>query len=96
MQKVHKVIQREVRNDLRMDLKVKIRAWGLVDEDDDAPPSPTKAGQFLAEALGFHRFVELARIHDRDDDLHNKLLALNGPNGYALLKAMLILNEDRK
>lgn len=79
-----------------MILKTKIRAWGLVDETDITLLYPTKAGQFLAEAFGFSRFVELAIVHDRDNNLDNKLLALNGPNGYALLKTMLILNEDRK
>lgn len=79
-----------------MVLKTKIRAWGLVDETDTTLVYPTKAGQFLAEALGFPLFVQLAIAHDRDNNLDNKLLTLNGPNGYALLKAMLILNEDRK
>ncbi len=81
---------------VRMEARTKLIEWGAV-------PGETYAGinsaEALAELLGFESFGHLQNAHGKfgevnNHDLHNLLLALAGPNGYAIYKAMLAQKEE--
>ncbi len=60
--------------------------------------SSNSAARVLAKLFGFHNFSDLISQHGnfkvKDQQLHNRLLALAGPHGYTLFKAMRAKQDD--
>lgn len=74
----------ERRRSLRINARNQYREW-----TDSTKPLESSSRAF-ANFMGFPDWHNLRRAHlEGDDELENKLLALNGPHGFTIYKALL-------
>lgn len=77
-----------VRNQIRR----RLAEWDSSLEYGLAHTKDNSCGDALAKLMGFATFDAMIEVHGtfsvKDQHLHNRLLALLGPHGYALYRAM--------
>lgn len=74
-------------SDLRMSAARRFIKWANIE---------IETAEEFAEFMGFKNYGELFHAHNRETDgvIHSKLLALDGPHGYAIYKMLLARKEQ--